>query len=31
LTTPKLAKYFGVTEKTMRKFLARHFPKKAPD
>ena len=31
LTTPKLAKYFGVTEKTMRKFLTRHFPKKAPD
>lgn len=31
LTTPKLAKYFRVTEKTMRKFLARHFPKKAPD
>lgn len=31
LTTPKLAKYFGVTEKIMRKFLARHFPKKAPD
>lgn len=31
LTTPKLAKYFDVTEKTMRKFLARHFPKKTPD
>ena len=30
-TTPKLAKYFGDAEKTMRKFLARHFPKKAPD
>lgn len=31
LTAPKLAKYFGVTEKTMRKFLARHFPKKTAD
>ncbi|MCW5323694.1 resolvase [Verminephrobacter aporrectodeae subsp. tuberculatae] len=31
LTTPKLANYFGVTEKTMRKFLTRHFPKKTPD
>ncbi|WP_459203496.1 recombinase family protein (plasmid) [Ralstonia pseudosolanacearum] len=29
LTTPRLAKHFGVTEKTMRKFLARHFPKRA--
>lgn len=27
VSTPKLAKRFGVTEKTMRKFLARHFPK----
>lgn len=27
LSAPKLAKRFGVTEKTMRKFLARHFPK----
>ena len=26
----KLAKRFDVTERTMRKFLARHFPK-APD
>lgn len=25
LTTPKLAKHFDVTEKTMRKFIARHF------
>lgn len=31
LTTPKLAKHFGVTEKTMRKFLARHFPKKSAE
>ena len=31
LTTPLFAKYLGATEKTMRKFLARHFPKKAPD
>lgn len=27
LTAPKLARHFDVTEKTMRKFLARHFPK----
>ena len=27
LTPPRLAKHFGVTDKTMRKFLARHFPK----
>jgi putative DNA-invertase from lambdoid prophage Rac len=27
LSIPKLAKYFSVTEKTMRKFLVRHFPK----
>ncbi len=27
LTVPKLAKYFSVTEKTMRKFIARNFPK----
>ena len=27
LSTPKLARYFSVTEKTMRKFLVRHFPK----
>ncbi|MDE4928719.1 recombinase family protein [Ralstonia insidiosa] len=27
LTIPKLARHFDVTEKTMRKFLARHFPK----
>ena len=27
VSTPKLAKRFGVTEKTMSKFLARHFPK----
>lgn len=27
VSTPKLAKRFAVTEKTMRKFLARHFPK----
>lgn len=31
LTAPKLAKHFGVTDKTMRKFLARHFPKKVSD
>ncbi len=30
LTAPKLAKRFGVTEKTMRKFLKRHFPKPTP-
>lgn len=29
LSTPKLASHFGVTEKTMRKFLARYFPKPA--
>lgn len=29
LTPPRLAKHFGVTDKTMRKFLARHFPKTA--
>jgi len=28
LSAPKMARHFGVTEKTMRKFLARHFPKK---
>lgn len=27
LRAPRLAKHFGVTEKTMRKFLARHFPR----
>lgn len=27
LKAPKLAQHFGVTEKTMRKFLNRHFPK----
>lgn len=27
LSVPKLARHFQVTEKTMRKFLARHFPK----
>lgn len=27
LSIPKLARHFDVTEKTMRKFLARHFPK----
>ncbi len=27
LTAPKLSKHFGVTEKTMRKFLSRHYPK----
>ena len=27
LSTPKMASHFGVTEKTMRKFIARHFPK----
>lgn len=27
LSVPKLARHFGVTEKTMRKFLARHFPR----
>lgn len=26
LSVPKLAKQFSVTEKTMRKFIARHFP-----
>ncbi len=31
LKAPKLAKHFKVTEKTMRKFLARHFPKKTQD
>ena len=31
LTPPRLAKHFDVSEKTMRKFLARHFPKNAPD
>lgn len=30
VSTPKLAKRFQVTEKTMRKFLARRFPKSAP-
>lgn len=29
LSVPKLARHFGVTEKTMRKFLARHFPRPA--
>lgn len=28
VSAPKLAKRFGVTEKTMRKFIARHFPGK---
>lgn len=27
LPPPRMAKHFGVTEKTMRKFLKRHFPK----
>jgi DNA invertase Pin-like site-specific DNA recombinase len=27
LSPPKMALYFGVTDKTMRKFLARHFSK----
>jgi DNA invertase Pin-like site-specific DNA recombinase len=27
LSIPKMARHFGVTEKTMRKFINRHFPK----
>lgn len=30
LSTPKLALHFGVTEKTMRKFIKRNFPKTLP-
>lgn len=30
LSTPKLASHFGVTEKTMRKFIKRNFPKTLP-